>query len=100
MMNTPEINRNEPPQEFFNKTTGERWRREGYCCQCGDCCIGDFETGEGDGPCPLLKRMTADKAICSDRQHWYYLRGCNVWPSKPEHIKDLPRCTYKFTKLK
>ena len=28
-----------------------------------------------------------------------YLNGCNVWPTKPEHLHDYPRCTYRFVRV-
>jgi len=85
------------------------WKRSGYCCRCGDCCIGDpFNGEEGlpaiEGRCPLFRfHHTPDgneEGLCighePPNQHPYYLNGCNVWPSDPRHIAHLPRCTYKF----
>jgi hypothetical protein len=34
--------------------------------------------------------------VCTDRQHAYYLSGCNVWPQHPDNIKDKPSCSYRF----
>jgi hypothetical protein len=78
------------------------WRREGECSRCGDCCRGDFTDPHStpDVPCPLLRRDAAGVAACAGwGEHPYYLSGCNVWPSKPEHIADMPRCTYRFVKV-
>jgi len=54
-------------------------------------------TGE-PGWCPLL-RMDDGIASCVDRQHPYYLNGCNVWPTHPEQIADKPSCSYKFERI-
>lgn len=67
------------------------WRREGECNRCGDCCV----------PCPLLRR-TDDTTQATCAGHGvdpYYLAGCNVWPSKPEHIAHLTRCSYRFVQV-
>ena len=80
------------------------WVRSGYCCQCGECCVGDpFGGAEGPptvpGRCPLY-RILGGKGHCvghePPNQHPYYLSGCNVWPTVPGHIADYPSCTYSF----
>jgi len=77
------------------------WVREGECNRCGECCksgdpFGGAEgIGEFPGACPLLVTVDGNLA-CSNRQHPYYLAGCNVWPSIPEHIVDYPSCSYTF----
>lgn len=76
------------------------YERSGYCCRCGECCVGDpFDGEEGEpaveGYCPLF-RMQGLLGSCSNREHPYYLSGCNVWPSHPNQIEDKPSCTYKF----
>lgn len=78
------------------------WVREGECNRCGECCkSGDPFNGE-EGPsdfpgaCPLLKVAGDGQLGCSNRQHPYYLNGCNVWPHEPDHIKDYPSCSYTF----
>lgn len=72
------------------------WRREGTCNRCGACCkSGDPFTGSPHAPCPIYREVDGVGA-CSDRTHPYYLAGCNVWPSKPEHIADYPTCSYFF----
>lgn len=78
-----------------------KWRRTGECCRCGDCCKGQFETGEADpavngGYCTLFRWAAPGEGFCSDRSHPYYLRGCCDWPTKPEHLLDKPRCSYRF----
>jgi hypothetical protein len=78
------------------------WVRTGECCRCGECCkTGDpfnGEMGEPEitGACPLLTLLSDGLHSCTDRQHPYYLMGCNVWPSIPEHISDKPSCSYEF----
>jgi len=80
------------------------WKREGYCCQCGECCRGRDPFDGELGPPPVagfcaLYRIVDGKGSCSDRTHRYYLNGCNVWPSIPEHVSNYPRCTYTFTEV-
>ena len=83
------------------------WVREGYCCRCGDCCRGPVEgviPAQADGACPFLMAVNAKgERLCEihDRPNdgtpqTYWSRGCNVWPTDPMHIADLPRCTYTF----
>jgi hypothetical protein len=77
------------------------WVREGECCRCGECCVGDpgredmTRPAPVEGYCPLY-RIVDGVGACSDRQHPYYLAGCNVWPSQPSHIADKPSCSYTF----
>lgn len=76
--------------------------RSGECCRCGECCrSGDPFNGEMgepaiEGACPLLALLPDGVHACTDRQHPYYLSGCNVWPSHPDHIVNYPSCSYKF----
>ncbi len=76
------------------------WVREGECCQCGDCCRGNPFVPDGDPnePCPLLSLVKANGArVCTGHGvHPYYLMGCNVWPTIPEHVAHLERCTYTW----
>lgn len=79
---------------------GVTWKRTGDCCRCGECCeSGNPFTGQAGVPCPLLHRTADGLTACSDRSHPYYLSGCNVWPSKPEHIVNYPSCTYRFERV-
>lgn len=82
---------------------GETWVRTGECCRCGQCCWGDPFNGEQGGPliegaCPLLG-LFSGRYVCTDRQHPYYLNGCNVWPTHPAQIADKPGCSYRFEKV-
>src|SRR5262245_46671855 len=91
------------------------WVRSGECCRCGQCCIGDpfpDKTEQGNprlselmrnrkperpGLCPLLHFQPDGLAACVGHgSDPYYLSGCHVWPSHPDHIKDHDKCTYKF----
>lgn len=80
------------------------WVRSGECCQCGACCKGtDPFLGElGPPPVPgycALYRLFGDHGHCAGHEapeHPYYLKGCNVWPSIPDHIKEYPLCSYTF----
>lgn len=77
--------------------------RTGECCRCGQCCFGDpFQGALGDPPipgaCPLLA-LHSDGYVCTDRQHPYYLNGCNVWPTHPGQIADKPNCSYTFERV-
>ena len=50
--------------------------------------------GKPDEMCPLLDLETR---LCRGYGvHDYYLQGCNVWPSVPEHTEDLAHCTYTW----
>jgi len=78
------------------------WIRKGECNRCGECCssgdpfLGAMGEPEIPGACPLLALLPEGFHICKDRRHPYYLAGCNVWPSQPEHIVDYPSCSYTF----
>jgi hypothetical protein len=89
------------------------WMRQGYCCQCGECCEGlspwvqrsdltdaddlMFRTPPVEGKCQLFE-WHGDKAHCAGHGwHGYYLLGCNVWPNHPDNIAGKPSCTYTFT---
>lgn len=79
----------ESSEQIFTTRTGV-WRRTGYCCRCGSCCE--------DCPANLLKK-DGDVFTCLDRNHPYYLMGCNVWPTEPELLVNHPKCTYVFEKV-
>ena len=78
------------------------WVRSGECCQCGECCRGTDPFGGELGPPPVagfcaLYRVVEGNGHCSGHDgHPYYLKGCNVWPDRPEVIKDYPNCSYTF----
>jgi len=77
--------------------------RSGECCRCGQCCWGDpfgGEMGEPSikGACPLLA-LHDGVYTCTNRQHPYYLNGCNVWPTHPGQIADKPGCSYRFERV-
>lgn len=73
------------------------WQRTGECNRCGDCCKGNpFDNSDNnDVYCPLLQ-LVAGVFTCTDRQHPYYLQGCNVFPQHPSQIADKPNCSYSF----
>lgn len=86
------------PQEDGSIVTYER---SGYCCRCGECCVGDPSDGTigepaVEGYCPLYRILPDMKGWCSDREHMIYKQGCNVWPTNPNQISDKPSCTYQF----
>ena len=68
---------------------GTLYKRYGCCCKCGECCL---------PTCPInaLILQPDGTHICSKRTDHFYLSGCNIWPTMPEHIQNLPKCTYKF----
>lgn len=72
------------------------WVRTGECNRCGECCKGNPFTGETAGYCPLFTWLEKDVGHCTDRQHPYYLNGCDVWPTHPAQIADKPSCSYTF----
>jgi hypothetical protein len=78
------------------------WVREGECNRCGDCCIGNpFPdlTDRDDGMCPLLSLTRTDGTrVCTvhETDNWYWAAACRHWPSKPEQIAHLPRCSFRF----
>lgn len=78
------------------------WIRSGDCNRCGSCCKGNPLAGGDDahpplvaGYCPIFRHVDG-VATCSDREHPYYLQGCNVFPSHPGQIIDHPECSYTF----
>jgi len=84
--------------------TGEVWERSGECNRCGECCVGDPFNGtlgpaEVPGYCPLFRWLEPGRGHCSDRQHSYYLSGCNTFPSHPSQIADKPSCSYSFRRV-
>lgn len=76
------------------------WVREGECCRCGDCCIGSPypERPAVEGMCPNLTAQPDGARVCGvhDGDDWYWNNACQHWPSKPQNIAHLPRCTFTF----
>ena len=78
------------------------WIREGECNRCGECCVGDPGHPEMERPasiethCPLYALLPDGKFGCSNREHPYYLAGCNVWPQHPDNLIGKPSCSYSF----
>lgn len=82
---------------------GRTWRRTGECNRCGECCrSGDPFNGQlgpapVEGACPLFSLTVADGLPgCTDREHSYYLAGCNVFPQFPDQVAAYPSCSYEF----
>lgn len=71
------------------------YKRTGYCCKCGECCLPVI-------PCPHLSMsmengvQVGNCLIRNDMSYGAYIIGCISWPSEPDHIKGLEKCTYKF----
>jgi hypothetical protein len=89
----------------FVDADGTRWRRTGECNGCGECCrsgdpfLGQRGLAEVPGACPLL-RLDGGLYRCKGHgKDKYYLAGCNVWPSVPDHIVDYPSCSYEFEQM-
>jgi hypothetical protein len=86
------------------------WIKGGYCCRCGECCVGDPGSENMprpavvEGMCPFY-RIVDGKGFCSthtgvvpdEQRHPYYANDCSSWPHSPEEIADKPGCTYTFT---
>jgi hypothetical protein len=92
------------------------WVREGYCCRCGECCVGDPWVGNPEerprkavvaGYCPLFEWHHGAKegkgfcaghigAVPQGKENKYYMNACRLWPDDPMQIKDKPSCTYTF----
>lgn len=82
----------------FVQPDGSVWERSGDCCRCGECCKGDPFGGDHDY-CPLFRWLEDGRGACVDREHPYYLNGCNVFPTRPEQIADKPSCSYIFERV-
>lgn len=78
---------------------GKLYRREGECCRCGECCRGNPFDGPDTEYCPLFRWLEEGVGECTDREHPYYLNGCNVFPSHPGQIADKPSCSYRFVEV-
>lgn len=94
------------------------WVRSGYCCRCGECCVGDPYAGNDEQrPSELMKRAPPVEGYCplyeirdgqgfcaghvgvapEGQEDPYYMAGCVAWPSAPDNIAGCPSCTYTFT---
>jgi len=92
-MDLVEINYNESPL-ICKQHDGTIYERTGYCCQCGQCCVG----------CKMLIWITEnERGICGNRVR-NEPQECNqdvrTWPNCPEHIIGRSKCTYKFKLIK
>lgn len=73
------------------------WVRSGECNRCGDCCrTGDPFTKTPNVLCPVGRENPDGTVTCTNLRHPYFMAGCVVWPTKPEHIADKPRCSFTF----
>ncbi len=76
------------------------WVREGYCCHCGDCCIGSppGEAEPVEGMCPRLIAGPEGTRLCGvhGTDHAYWNAACSQWPSDPHCITKYDRCTFTF----
>lgn len=91
MIEDHEVNPNEEPR-IHTTSDGVVWRRTGYCCQCGECCIG----------CPVLLWITENvRGVCKEKLLGIP-QSCgqdDTWPPTPAHISNLKKCTYKFEEV-
>jgi hypothetical protein len=83
----------------FDHLDDGTYERTGECCRCGECCASGNPFTGGSDPCPLLALLPDGLHACTDREHPYYLSGCNVWPTHPDQIADYPSCTYRFERV-
>lgn len=116
-VNFPNIDQNSNTEVIFesinSNNKGERWKRTGYCSRCGDCCEDTeniFKEFDGNnqpggleqvvsGKCAYFRWDENNQAVCTGRDTLYYKNGCVYSPSKIEHLKTWPNCTYKFEKI-
>lgn len=84
----------------------KKYKRVGVCSSCGDCCNSityqvnwdtpDYEVlGVENVSCKMWDK---EKKVCKN----YLMRAmvCRVFPMKPDDLKYLPHCTYKFEEIK
>lgn len=105
------IDQNESTEVIFQSPNdGSKLRRTGYCSRCGNCCDDPdnyFATFDGNyqpggltqvvpGKCAYFRWSEDGLAMCVGRDTVYYNSGCNIAPSKAEHIVDWPDCAYHF----
>lgn len=91
----------DPTNGIFTDENGVSWRREGYCCMCGSCCVGNPETGEPEGMCPKYVDNGDGTGLCSARNtdYKYWQNACRLWPQHPQTVQGHDKCTYTFTKV-
>ncbi len=83
---------------------GTRWVRTGECNRCGLCCEGDPTNGTVrgvvEGYCPWF-RWEDGKGTCIHHgtTGTYWSKGCNVWPTKPKHLRQHPYCSFRFERV-
>lgn len=89
------------PKDFIDHE-GIVWRRTGYCCGCGACCVGDPEDSKAVMCSKFVPNADGIGGKCSvyGGSYWYYQSACKHWPGHPSAIKDKPECTYKFEAIK
>lgn len=89
----------EPPA-VYHHAGGESYLRTGYCNHCGACCkSGDPFTDDPNLPCSKLVTDHSGAHHCGGRDTELYNKGCNVWPTHPNHLRDYADCTYVFKRL-
>lgn len=87
-------------------------KRTGFCNRCGQCCIDTknlFQTHDGNGNpideplkqevpgmCAYFRWREDGLGECTGRNTQYYLNGCALWPSIPEHTENYDKCGYKY----
>lgn len=109
-------NQNTPQDVFMESVVdGSIWKRSGYCNRCGNCCEDTenvFQTEDGNfqpiseplvqvvpGKCAYFRWDESGLATCTGRDTLHYQMGCKFLPSKIEHIRDWPNCSYTFEKI-
>ncbi len=108
------IDQNQEHEVIFESLIdGTRWKRTGYCSNCGDCCNDDIDgfletdangnspgiMGVVHGKCAYFRWNEQGKSECLGRGTHYHNIACSYHPSKPEHIINWPNCTYRFEQV-
>lgn len=102
------------------------WRREGYCCNCGECCLtlvdtwymsGYPEDGERKKGCIYLEEQDDGTYLClimsrdiewdslDDKVKKYFEDNCRTYPNPedpghtPPRHKLLETCTYRMVSV-
>lgn len=88
-----DINYNEEPV-IIKQNNGDSYLRTGYCCQCGQCCMGN---NQPESICPMFSWLEVNvRGICTDQDHQLCGQDKKMWPECQENIQYYPKCTYKF----